>query len=141
MATTRFEFMSQEWIAMARDVITRATAGRDPGGGRFTLCEEFTNPPEHLKREGEDTIGFCVRVADSRIEVDDRPAGDADCTIISDYADALAIARDPEMAAADPEVIAERIAEGRVRIVGDASAAPPVLGDLDLHRRIAAHTA
>jgi hypothetical protein len=139
--TAKFEFMSPEWIAMAREKITRALAGKDLGQTRFTLCEEFTNPPEHLRREGADTIGFYLRVGDALVEVGDRPTDDADCTIISDYAEALSIARDPEAPGADPAAMAERIADGRLEIIGDPSAAPAVLRELDIHKLLAAHTA
>lgn len=139
--TTRFEFLSPEWIAMARDEITRALAGKHLRNVRFTLCEEFTDPPDHLRRAGTDRIGFCVRLSGGRVDVVEAPVDDADCTIVSGYADALSVARNPDAAAADPQAMARRVAEGRVRIVGDPSAAPPVLRDLDIHRLLAAHTA
>lgn len=141
MATVRFEFMSPEWIAMAREQIAKALANADLSGIRFTLCEEFKNPPAHLRRAGRDTIGFCVRVQDGAVQVDDRLEGDADVTVTSDYADALAIARDPEAASADPTAMAERVADGRVTVGGDPSSAPPVLQQLDIHRLLAGHTA
>ena len=75
------------------------------------------------------------------MEVGDRPTNDADCTIISDCADALSVARDPEAAAADPAVMAERMAAGRLKIIGDPSAAPAVLTKLDIHKLLAPHTA
>lgn len=137
----RFEFMSPAWIAMAREQILRALAGKDLRAVRFTLCEEFTNPPEHLRPPGARTIGFYVRLRDGRVEVGDRPIGDADCTIISDYADALSVARDPEAAAADPAVMAERMAAGRLRIMGDPSAAPAVLTEVNIHKLLAPYTA
>jgi hypothetical protein len=137
----KFEFMSPAWIAMAREQILGALAGKDLRTVRFTLCEEFTNPPEHLKPPGAHTIGFYVRLRDGRVEVGDRPIREADCTIISDYADALAVARDPEAAAADPAVIAERMAAGRLTIIGDLSAAPAVLTELNIHQLLAPHTA
>src|SRR5690606_34629702 len=124
---SKFEFMSPAWIAMAREQILRVLEDKDLGNVRFTLCEEFTNPPEHLRPPDAQTIGFYLRVGDGRAEVGDRPIKDADCTIISDYADALAVARDPEAAAADPAAMAERMAAGRLKIIGDLSAAPPVL--------------
>ena len=46
------------------------------------------------------------------MEVGDRPINDADCTIISDYTDALSVARDPEDAAAHAAVMAERRGTG-----------------------------
>ena len=137
----RFEFMSPTWIAMAREQILRALDGKDLRTIRFTLCEEFTNPPEHLRPSGAQSIGFYVRLRDGQVEVGDRPINDADCTIISDYADALSVARDPETAAADPAVMAERMATGRLKIIGDPSAAPAVLTELNIHKLLAPHTA
>ena len=137
----RFEFMSPTWIAMAREQILRALDGKDLRTIRFTLCEEFTNPPEHLRPSGAQTIGFYVRLGDGQVEVGDRPINDADCTIISDYDDALSVARDPEAAAADPAVMAERMAVGRLKIIGDPSAAPAVLTELNIHKLLAPHTA
>jgi hypothetical protein len=34
---------------MAREQIMRALAGKDLGNVSFTLCEEFTDLPKHLK--------------------------------------------------------------------------------------------
>ena len=64
----RFEFMSPTWIAMAREQILRALDGKDLRTIRFTLCEEFTNPPEHLRPSGAQSIGFYVRLRDGRVE-------------------------------------------------------------------------
>jgi hypothetical protein len=74
------------------------------------------------------------------VEVGDRPIDDADCKIISDYDEARSVARDPEAAAADPAVMAERIAAGRLEIVGDPSTAPAALTELNIHRRLASRT-
>ena len=126
---------------MAREQILRAVDGKDLGTIRFTLCEEFTNPPEHLRPSGAQTIGFYVRLGDGKVEVGDQPINDADCTIISDYADALTIARDPEAAAAEPAMMAEHMAAGRLKIIGNPSAAPAVLTELNIHKLLAPHTA
>jgi hypothetical protein len=136
----RHEFMSAEWIAMAREEITAVVSARDLDVPEFTLSEEFTNPPEHL-RHGADTIGFFVRVGHGRLEVGDRPEPNADYRVISDYADALAIARDPDAAAADPAEAERRVAEGRLRMEGDVSRVLAVLQELDIHRLLASRTA
>jgi hypothetical protein len=133
------EFMSVPWLAMAKSEITRALSGRNLDVAPFTLSEEFVNPPEHLRRGG-DTIGFSVRVGDGRVAVGDRPDPGADCRVISDYDDALAVARDARAGAASPEEAERRVAEGRVTIVGDASRMPAVLQEVDLHRLLAEHT-
>jgi len=96
----KFRFMSPAWIEMAREQITKVLAEADLEGINFTLCEEFTGPPDDLRREGASTIGFFVRVADGRVEVGDQATDDADVRIVSDYEDALVIARDPDAPAA-----------------------------------------
>jgi hypothetical protein len=134
-------FMSTAWVEMARDEITRALAGADLGGIDFTLCEEFTGAPDDLRRTDGDTIGFFVRVKNGEVEVGDHPTDDADFKVVSDYEDALAIARDPDAPAADPSMMEARLAEGRLKIVGDPTAVPPVLAGLDIHRLLSARTA
>jgi hypothetical protein len=51
---------------MAREQILRALDGKDLRTIRFTLCEEFTNPPEHLRPSGAQSIGFYVRLRDGQ---------------------------------------------------------------------------
>jgi hypothetical protein len=137
----KFRFMSLEWIAMARDEITQALAGTDLRGVHFTLCEEFTHPPDDLRGDGQDTIGFTVQVADGRVGVGDRPTERADLRIVSDYDDALEVARDPDAPAAAPSAMEQRIAEGRLQVIGDPTAVPPSLAALDIHRLLASRTA
>jgi hypothetical protein len=137
----RLEFMSQAWIEMARQRIEEVLGGKDLTGVSYTLCEEFTNPPEHLRRAPAATIGFYVRVKDGRVEVGDHPIDDVDCKIISEYEDALSVARDPEAPAADPKVITERLATGRLRLVGNPQAAPLLLRELNIHKLLASQTA
>lgn len=135
-----FTFMSPAWIDMAREQITNALSGADLTDVNFSLCEEFTNPPDELRRDA-DTIGFVVRVVDGRVEVDGEPTEDCDVRVVSDYDDALAIARDPDAPVAQPNMIEKRIAQGRLQIVGNPADAPAVLAELDIHRLLSAHTA
>lgn len=137
---TRHEFVGPAWIGMARERITAALAGEDLDGVTFSLCEEFTDPPSHLRRPGAGTIGFCLRIAGGRVEVDDRPGTDVDLRVVSDYADALAVARDPDAAAADPAEAERRMRAGRLAVHGDPSRMPPALAALDLHRMLAEGT-
>jgi len=132
--------MSPGWIQMARKEITNVLARKDLAGIDFTLCEEFTAPPDELRRDDAATIGFFVRIAGGRVEVGDHPIDDADLKIVSNYADALAIARDPDAPAAQQSAMADRIAEGRLRIVGDPATAPTLLAELDIHRLLSSRT-
>lgn len=136
----KLEFMSSAWLEMARREISRALSGRDLGETRFALSEEFSDAPPHL-REGDDTIGFTVRIVSGAVEVDDRPDSAADLRVISNYADALAVARDPSAASQDPDEASRRVAQGRLRIDGDPGRMPPALQELDIHALLAEHTA
>ena len=104
----KYGFMSPGWIKMAQEQISRVLAGEDLRGIDFTLCEEFTGAPENLRREGAATIGFFVRVESGRVEVGDHPTEDADLKIVSDYEDALAIARDPDAPVAQQSMMEAR---------------------------------
>jgi hypothetical protein len=137
----KHEFMSPAWLDMARGKIGSALAEKDLSGVDYTLCEEFTNPPPHLRRDGAETIGFCVRIEGGRVAVDDHPESVADLKVISDYADALPVARDPDAAVTDPAEVAQRMADGRLKIVGDPASVPPVLTEVDVHRLLAPQTA
>lgn len=137
----KHEFMSADWIAMARQQIVQAIGTKDLRGIDFTLCEEFTNAPAHLLTRGASTVGFYVRIANGGVEVGDHPIEDADLRLVSDYNDALPIARAADSGAADPRVMQERIATGKLTIIGDPTAAPATLADVDIHELLAPHTA
>jgi len=132
--------MSPAWIKMAQNEIASVLAGEDLEGIDFTLCEEFTGAPDDLRREGAATIGFFVRVKDGRVEVGDHPADDADFKIVSDYEDALTIARDPDAPAAQQSMMEARLAEGRLQIVGNPADVPAILAGLDIHRLLSSRT-
>jgi hypothetical protein len=132
--------MSPAWIEMAREQITESLAAADLGGVNFTLCEEFTNPPDDLRPEGARTIGFVLRVSNGRVEVGGQPTDDCDFRVVSDYDDALAIARDPDAPVAQASAIERRVAEGRLEIVGNPADVPGALAGLDIHRLLSSRT-
>ena len=137
----KYEFMSPAWIEMARVQILGALAGKSLSEVDYTLCEEFTDPPPHLKRPGQETIGFYLKVDGGRVEIGDHPVEDADLKVVSDYQEALVVARDPEAPAADPNVVQERMAAGRMKVIGNPATAPTVLRELDVHRLLSPRTA
>ena len=133
--------MSPGWIDMAQRRIADVLAGKDLSGINYTLCEEFTNPPDHLRQGTAASLGFYIRVVDGRAEVGDHPIDDADCKIVSEYEDALPVARDPNAPAADPRLMQERLASGRLRIEGNPQEAPAILQNLNVHTLLASETA
>jgi hypothetical protein len=136
----KYRFMSAEWIAMAREEITAALQGGDLDGIDFALCEECTDPPDDLRSEGDDTIGFRVLSTDGQVSGDDHLDERCDLRIVSNYSDALTIARDPDAPAAQPDVMQQRMREGRLRIEGEPARGPAALAELDIHRRLAPQT-
>ena len=64
----------------------------------------------------------------------DQGTDDADVRIVSDCEDALVIARDPDAPAAQQSAMEERVAQGRLKIVGNPTDVPAVLAGLDIHR-------
>ena len=76
----------------------------------------------------------------SRVEVEAQPTHDCDFRVVSDYADALAIARDPDAPVAQPSMMEQRMAEGRLKIVGDPADVPATLAGLDIHRLLSSRT-
>jgi hypothetical protein len=136
----KYRFMSPGWIEMARAQITRVLTGENLAGIDFTLCEEFTSPPDDLRRDNAPSIGFFVRIANGLVEVGDHPLEDADFKVVSEYEDALAIARDPDAPAAQQSAMAERMAEGRLRLMGDPASVPAMLAELDIHRLLSSRT-
>jgi len=138
---TKLRFMSPAWVEMAREEITRRLATVDLTGVSFVLCEEFTNPPADLRRSGADTIGFTLRITDGEVVLEDGVAETCDLRVVSDYDEALIIARDPDAPAASPGAVSQRLADGRLRIEGDPAAAPAQLAEVDIHRLLSSRTA
>ena len=73
-------------------VVCELLADADLAGARFSLCEEFTDPPAHLNWGGSATIGWYLRIRNGLIETG---AGviEADRQILMDYATVLPFAR------------------------------------------------
>jgi hypothetical protein len=59
---------------------------------------------------------------------------------VSDYDDALAIARDPDAPVAQASAMEQRVAEGRLEIVGNPADVPGALAGLDIHRLLSSRT-
>ena len=46
------EFASTEWVEAMREVVLGLLGGVDLSGIAFAFCEEYTDPPEHLRTGG-----------------------------------------------------------------------------------------
>lgn len=137
----KFEFASPEWIDMLRGLIVEGLAGQDLSGVDFVLCEEYTNPPDHLRRPGSDSIGFHISVTQGKIQVINKVVDGSGATkkLICDYEWAKRYA----MRFPDPKLRDELLAGGLMRVEGegDMSKLPPFWLELDTTSLIRPRTA
>jgi ketosteroid isomerase-like protein len=137
----KFEYASPEWVDMLRGLILEGVAGEDLSGVSFALCEEYTNPPEHLRRAGSDTIGLTIRVANGQIRVTDQVTDASETTkkLVCDYEWAKRYA----MRYPDPKLRDQLMAEGLMKVEGegDMSKLPPFWLELDTTSLIRPRTA
>jgi hypothetical protein len=137
----KYELASPEWVTMLRGLVEEGLAGEDLAGINFTMCEEFTDPPAHLRRPGSATIGFYVRIENGEVVVGDHPI-DATFKLVGDYAAMREYALRPfSPTQLDPDTAAMRqrmIEEGKLRVVGARADWPPVTSQRDLHNRAGA---
>jgi hypothetical protein len=141
------EYLSPEWIAAAREVcelLFRQTAGIE---GWITASQEVTDPPEHLRRAGQSTIGWAVTIGADGVEVVDLPRPEAHVYLRADYEtlhrlQTFAVGEDPGRLAELAAIRAEATAAGRLSATVDLSNVPAVLIGVssDLHDRLVAIT-
>jgi ketosteroid isomerase-like protein len=113
----KLEFASPDWVDMLRNLILEGLAGQDLSGADFVLCEEYTNPPAHLRRPGLDSIGFHIRVASGEIQVINQVIDGSRTTkkLVCDYERAKSYA----MRYPDPKLRDQLMAEGLMRVEGE----------------------
>lgn len=113
----KHEFAAPDWIDMLRGLILDAVRDQDLSGVDFVLCEEYTNPPEHLWRPGSESIGFHIRVRDGEVQVVNEVIDGAEATkkLICDYGWAKRYA----MRFPDPKLRDQLIADGLMRVEGE----------------------
>ena len=126
---------------MLRALIVEGLAGEDLSAADFVLCEEYTDPPEHLRRPGSDFIGLHIRVANSEIQVINEVIDGSETTkkLICDYKWAKRYA----MRFPDPKLRDQLMAEGLMRVEGegDMSKLPSFWLELDTTSLIRPRTA
>ncbi len=140
------EFASTEWVEAMREVVLGLLGGVDLSGIAFAFCEEYTDPPEDLRTEGEESIGWYLRIANGTAEVGAGVFADADFTVIADYQTVLPLARsvfagDLEAGKQAAKVMQEAAAAGKMSTKGVASSLAERLPQLaGLHDEIARRT-
>jgi hypothetical protein len=133
----KYEMAGPQWVAKLRRVVEEGLAGEDLTGIDFSICEEYTEPPEHLRQPGSATIGIYLRIQNGNFEVGDHPI-DATFKIVGDYAAMREYALRPfSPTRLDPETAALRqrmIEDGKMRVLGPRADSPPTT-QLNLHQQ------
>lgn len=121
-------------------LVEEGLAGKDLTGVDVAICEEFTDPPEHLLVDGAETIGWHLRVVDGVVRVGRTPINDADFKLIGDYDALLPLARRTTAENAEVDDWEKAVAAGKARVEGSVDAFG-LIAALDLHDLMAARTA
>lgn len=125
--TTKYEFCSEAWVALARDYLVNAVGDADFGDAGFSFSETFTDAPANLAESDSTSTGWYVIVADGELRVEKGILPDADIRITADYATVLPLARmvfegNPEGVAEAAKLGAAAAAAGKMSTEGDMTA-------------------
>ena len=90
---TKFDFSSEEWVAVAREYLEDQTKDVDLSGINVSFNEVFSDAPSHLNPDAEGRIGWYMRVADDSLEVKTGILPDPDLRVSCDYETVLPAVR------------------------------------------------
>tara|TARA_E500000331_G_C17198058_1_gene688015 strand:- start:886 stop:1314 length:429 start_codon:yes stop_codon:yes gene_type:complete len=121
---TRYDFASEEWVAIARDYLEEQTRDVDLSGISVSFNEVFSDAPSHLNPNVEGKIGWYIRVADGSLEVRTGILPDPDLRASCDYETVLPAVRrlstDPPLDDAMRQVLTNSIVrEGNENATAD----------------------
>ena len=110
---TKFDFSSEEWVAVAREYLEDQTKDVDLSGINVSFNEVFSDAPSHLNPDAEGRIGWYMRVADDSLEVKTGILPDPDLRVSCDYETVLPAVRrlstDPPLNEAIRQVLTNSI--------------------------------
>ena len=90
---TKFDFSSEEWVAVTREYQEHQTKDVDLSGINVSFNEVFSDAPSHLNPDAEGRIGWYMRVADDSLEVKTGILPDPDLRVSCDYETVLPAVR------------------------------------------------
>ena len=110
---TKYDFSSEEWVAVAREYLEGQTKDVDLSGINVSFNEVFSGAPSHLNPDAEGRIGWYMRVTDSNLEVKTGILPDPDLRVSCDYETVLPAVRrlstDPPLEDAIRQVLTNSI--------------------------------
>jgi hypothetical protein len=133
----KHEFASPAWFEALHDAIQRLAqaAGSGLDGVRWTVCEVFTDVPEHIAQTPDRRAAWHCRVRGQEIAFGLGEIDDADFKVIADYQTVLPLARlhlgdDPKVMERVNETMMKAVMEGRMQIHGDLGSRPAAFATL-----------
>ncbi|GAB2564866.1 hypothetical protein [Nocardia heshunensis] len=134
-AANKFEYGSRDWIEAVGVIIAGLIDGQDLEGVDYCICEDLTDPPVGRANTVGGTLSWFLRIRGEQLEVGGGSVEFADLRVIADYAVHHGLSR--QIWNGDVDVIAAAArrreiatAKGELRIEGDLTAAPAVVGAL-----------
>jgi hypothetical protein len=137
----KIELASPEWLSTLKSLIERYMKAAGPDVN-LSICEVFTNVPEHLDKNGNGAIAWHCRIDGGRLHFADGEIDDADIKTIADYDFIVPFARmklDPGNMAEYQAMQEAGAKAGKVIHQGDRSKVPPAF--YGMHNELADITA
>ncbi|WBX85159.1 hypothetical protein [Sphingosinicella microcystinivorans] len=123
----KIEFAGPEWHERLKGLLEKYTAAAGPDV-ELTICEVFTDVPEHLDKDGSGRIAWNCRIAGGKVDFRYGEIASADLKTIADYDFVLRLARmkmEEGTLAEYRAIQAEGAASGKLNTTGDHSKIPP----------------
>lgn len=138
---TKIEFAGPEWIAALRELLKVYTKKVGPELD-LSICEIFTDVPEHLDKHGDGVIAWHCRIHDGNVHFAETAIAEADVHTKVDYDFILPVARrfyTPEVMDEVNAYIAKGQAEGKMISSGtNRTKVPPEF--IGMHNDLALRT-
>ncbi|WP_257555983.1 hypothetical protein [Sphingobium sp. CFD-2] len=138
----RYELCSPQWLDAMREYYRTAFESKDLLGFEFIRTYEFTNPPQHLRKPGRETIGYALSLKDGRMEVigEPLPLGEAQSVVLTDYDASLQLRQWDGSDPAYPAFRSTIVEAGKLKFFGDPPKLPAAMENPNTHNALSAFT-
>ena len=133
--TVQYEFASPPWMRALFDLIESRARASDLTGSDYSLCEVFSNVPEHLATSPDRTLAWHCVLRNGRVTCGMGDVENASWKVFADYGAMLPVARmiigDGDDSAEKTErLIAALVREGKLTVQGTREGRPSFLEGL-----------
>ena len=129
--TQKYEFASPGWFKFLHETMEKLVRDAAPEL-RWSVCEVFTDVPEHLSQTTDGTASWHCRIRGREVKFGHDEIHDADFKVVADYQTVLPLARwvlgnGPDAETKVAEAIEKAIGAGKMRIEGSRESRPASL--------------